>query len=96
MAKGYWIAHITVTDPERYADYVRLDSPVIEAYGGRFLVRGGRSIAPEAPQRDRHVVVEFPDLDTALACYRSEDYQKAAAIRRETSDSDIVIVEGPE
>ena len=96
MPKGYWIAHVTVTDAAHYAEYVRLDSPVVEAYGGRFLVRGGRAVAPETEQRDRHVVVEFPDFDAALACYHSEDYQRAAAIRRETSDSDIVIVEGPE
>jgi uncharacterized protein (DUF1330 family) len=96
MPKGYWIAHVTVTNPEDYAEYVRLDTPVVEEYGGRFIVRGGRSEAPEGPMKERHVVVEFPDYETALACYRSEAYQKAAAIRRANSESDIVIVEGTE
>ncbi len=96
MPKGYWIAHVTVTNPQDYAEYVRLDTPVVEEYGGRFIVRGGRSEAPEGPMKERHVVVEFPDYETALACYRSEAYQKAAAIRRANSESDIVIVEGTE
>ncbi|MEM9145466.1 MAG: DUF1330 domain-containing protein [Pseudomonadota bacterium] len=94
MPKGYWIAHITVTDPEPYKDYIRLDTPVIERFGGRFIVRGGRHETPETPQRDRHVVVEFPDYETALACYRSDDYQTAAEIRLANAQSDIVIIEG--
>jgi len=94
MPKGYWIAHITVKDPEEYAEYVRLDTPVVERFGGKFLVRGGRNETPETKQKDRHVIVEFSDYDTALACYESPDYQRAAKIRRAHSDSDIVIIEG--
>ncbi len=96
MPKGYWIGHITVTDAEAYKEYVALDTPVIERFGGRFLVRGGQSIAPEGAFHERHVVVEFPDYETARACYESEEYQKAAEIRRATSSSAIVIVEGHE
>jgi uncharacterized protein (DUF1330 family) len=94
MPKGYWIVHVTVRNPEAYAEYVRLDTPVVQEFGGRFIVRGGRNSQPETPQRDRHVVVEFPDYDTALACYNSPGYQAAAAIRRANADSDIVIIEG--
>jgi len=94
MAKGYWIAHVTVKNPDEYAEYVRLDTPVVERFGGRFIVRGGRCETPETPQKDRHVVVEFPDYETALACYRSPDYQAAAAIRLAHSDSDFMIIEG--
>lgn len=94
MAKGYWIAHITVTNAEHYPEYVRLDTPIIENWGGKFLVRGGTATAPEGPVKDRHVVVEFKDYETALACYNSPEYQEAAKIRRANSDSDIIVVEG--
>ena len=96
MAKGYWIAHITVTNAENYPEYVRLDTPIIAEWGGRFLVRGGQSSTPESAMKDRHVVVEFKDYATALACYNSPEYQAAAKIRQANADSDIVIVEGPE
>ena len=82
------------SDKENYSEYVRLDTPIIEDFGGKFLVRGGQNTTPEAPQKDRHVVVEFPDYQTAMACYQSEAYQAAAAIRMANSDSDIVIIEG--
>lgn len=94
MKKGYWIAHVTVKDPEAYQEYVRLDTPVVEQFGGVFKVRGGQSTAPEGAMLERHVVVEFPSYEVALECYNSADYQRAAEIRRATSDSQIVIVEG--
>ena len=94
MAKGYLIGHITVKNPDAYAEYVRLDTPILEKYGGRFLVRGGQSEAPETPVKDRHVVIEFPDYETARRCYFSEEYQKVAEIRKANAISDIVIVEG--
>ena len=94
MPKGYWIVHVTVTNAEEYAEYIRLDTPVVERFGGRFIVRGGRNKTPETAQKDRHVIVEFPDYDTALACYHSPDYQRAADIRRANSDSDFLIIEG--
>ena len=56
MPKGYVIGHITVTDPDAYPEYVRLDTPIVEQYGGRFVVRGGQSEAPEGPMKDRQVL----------------------------------------
>ena len=43
MPKGYLICHITVTDPERYPEYVRRDTPILESLGAKFVVRGGTS-----------------------------------------------------
>lgn len=96
MAKGYWIGHITVTDAEAYSEYTRLDTPVIESFGGRFIVRGGQSQVLEGEAKDRHVVIEFPDYATAVACYHSADYKRCAQIRQDSALSDIIIVEGHE
>ena len=48
----------------------------------------------EGVSRDRNVVVEFADCDTALACYGSAEYQAAKAIRNANADADFTIVEG--
>ncbi len=95
MAKGYWIVRISVKDSERYPDYLAAAKPAFEKFGARFLVRGGRYEAMEGTSRERNVVVEFEDYATALACYRSPEYQAAAAIRQATADSDFIIAEGP-
>ena len=94
MPKGYIIAHITVTDPEAYPEYVRLDTPILERLGGQFVVRGGTSEVVEGSANDRHVVVEFPDYAAALAAYHDPEYQKVAEIRRRSADSVIIVVEG--
>jgi uncharacterized protein (DUF1330 family) len=95
MAKGYWIAHVDVTDPEAYKGYVAANAAAFSAYGARFLVRAGAHEAPEGGLGGkRHVVIEFKDYATALACYRSPEYAAALALRKTASIADIVIVEG--
>jgi uncharacterized protein (DUF1330 family) len=94
LPKGYIIGHITVTDPEAYSEYVRLDTPILDALGGRFVVRGGRSEVLEGSANDRHVVIEFPDFASAKAAYHDPEYQKVADIRRRSAESVIILVEG--
>ena len=94
MAKGYWIVHVTVTDPERYAAYLAADALAFARFGARSLVRGGRHEAPEGAALSRHVVIEFESYAQALACYRSPEYQAALPHRLAASESTIVIVEG--
>lgn len=93
--KGYWIAHNDVKDPETYKLYLAANARAFEKFGGKFIVRGGRFEAPQGQLRSRHVVVEFKDYETALACYHSPEYQEAAKIRLQASEGDLVIVEGP-
>lgn len=96
MPKGYWIAHVTVTDPDGYRAYVAANKAAFEKYGGRFLVRGGRCEAPAGGGNERHVVIAFDSYDTALTCYRSPEYQAALKLRMAASHGDTVIVEGVE
>ena len=93
--KAYWIAHVDVTDPEQYQQYTQRAPAAFEAFGGRFLARGGRSEALEGrttPQRS--VVIEFESYERALACYRSDEYQQACAFRQGVARAEVIIVEG--
>jgi uncharacterized protein (DUF1330 family) len=93
--KGYWIAHVTVTNPERYKDYVAANALALQKFNGRFLVRGGMAeVAEGHPAQRRHVVIEFESYAAAKACFDSPEYQAAARIRREASDAELIIVEG--
>ena len=51
--KGYWIAHVDVTDPESYKDYIAANAVAFRQYGGRFLVRGGASETDDHFWRNR-------------------------------------------
>lgn len=94
MPKAYWIARVDVTDPERYPDYISTAAPAMQRHGARFIVRGGPFQAMEGTARARNVVIEFPSMEEALACYHSPEYQAAKAIRETVSQAEIVIVEG--
>ena len=95
MAKGYWIAHVDVADPEAYKAYFAANALVFAKYGARFLVRAGRSTLKEGALRARHVVIEFEDYATALACYESPEYHRALALRKPpVAQGDVLIIEG--
>ena len=89
-----WIAHVTVTDPDAYAGYQALAPAAFAAHGARFLARGGACETLEGPAFDRHVVIEFPTLEAARACYGSESYQRARLTRADAAIAHVVIVEG--
>jgi uncharacterized protein (DUF1330 family) len=92
--KGYWIVHIDVANAEGYKPYMMAAPEALGRFGGRYLVRGGKSEITEGKARSRTVVLEFPSYDAALACYRSDDYQAAKKLRDGKADFDLVIVEG--
>lgn len=94
MAKGYWIAHVDVTNPEGYKEYVALNAKAFEKYGAKFLVRGGQFALKAGQARARHVVLEFKDYATALACYESPEYKAAGAVRDKNSTADVIVIEG--
>ena len=91
-----WIAHVTVTDAERYGKYAELAGPAIAAHGGEFIARGGRYVQLEGPDRSRNVVAKFANLEEAEACYRSDAYQEALSHARGASERELMILEIPE
>ncbi len=94
MPKGYWLAQVEVTNPEGYKDYVAANQAAFRQYGARYVIRAGRYEALEGACRSRLVVIEFPDYETALACYRSPEYQHASTLRQGHATVDIAVVEG--
>ena len=94
MAKGYWIVRIDVTDQAKYDAYKGDNREALAKYGARFLVRGGTFENPEGRSRARNVVIEFRDYQTAVDCYHSPEYQRAAGRRRGGAEFDLIIVEG--
>jgi len=97
MAFGYVIAQIKVTDAEKYPEYVAMVQPILDKFGGEFLVRGGQAEVHEGtPPGDRNVVIRFPSFQAARDWYHSEEYAEAKALRMSASTSVQTIVEGVE
>jgi uncharacterized protein (DUF1330 family) len=94
MPKGYWLPQIDVRDLEGYKAYMAATPPAHEKYHGVALARGGRIEVFEGRARSRCVIREFPDYAAALACYRSDEYQRARQLRLQHSTCDFIIAEG--
>jgi uncharacterized protein (DUF1330 family) len=92
---AYVIVQVDVKDPVRYDDYKKMVPSSIEKFGGRFLVRGGKTQTLEGNwSPKRFVMVEFPDVDRAKAWWASPEYAEAKALRQATSESMLIIAEG--
>jgi uncharacterized protein (DUF1330 family) len=92
---AYLVAHIDVHDPAVFAEYRTRVEPIIEAFGGRYLIRGGALETLEgAEQQRRLVVIEFPSLDAARAFYHSPEYAPVLQLRLASAASEVVLVEG--
>ena len=92
--KAYWIARVTVSNPDQYKFYAEAAPEAFRKYNARFLARGGRCEQLEGQGRPRNVVVEFDSFEDAVACYNSPEYQAAKARRQGAGEAEIVIVEG--
>jgi uncharacterized protein (DUF1330 family) len=92
---GYLIANIKVTDPEGFERYRAGVPAVIAQYGGRYAVRGGTMERLEnADGFNRIIVLEFPSLDAVRAFYSSAEYAPLLKLRIETTESQVVMIEG--
>ncbi len=92
---AYVIADVDITDAQRYADYAAQVPATVEAYGGRFLVRGGATKTIEGNWRPKRlVIIEFPSTDAAQRWYDSTEYRAILGIRHEASTAQMILADG--
>lgn len=92
---AYVIAEIDVTDPEGFAAYREIVPPIVAAFGGRYLARGGAISTLEGDWEPRRLtLLEFPSVEQARAFHDSPEYAEAKALRLRTTNSRLIVVEG--
>ena len=93
---AYWLARAKINDAVEYKKYTDLVPDILANYGGTVLARGGKQEQLEGPEFFlRHIVVEFPSLERALACHQSPEYQEARLFRLNgVGENELVIVDG--
>jgi len=93
---AYNVVEITIKDQDGYnKEYLPLVTKAITDAGGKFIVRGGKTISFEgAAPAPRVVVVQFENLDKLQALYNSAPYKDAIAVGDKYSTQRIFGVEG--
>jgi uncharacterized protein (DUF1330 family) len=95
---AYWIARARILDAERYWNYAQAVPAIVARHGGRVLARGGEHHTMEGrADFTRFVVIEFPSLAAARACWESPEYQAAREHRLHgAGEAEITLVDGGE
>lgn len=98
MPAAYLIVESNITDPETFKRYMAAAPEVVRAFGGEYLVRGGRMQVLEGDwQPPRLTVLRYPSFEQAQAMYDSPAYRHARSLRQgATACFNMVLVEGVE
>jgi uncharacterized protein (DUF1330 family) len=93
---AYNIAEITIKDQDGYnKEYLPLITKALTDAGGKFLIRGGKTISYEgAAPAPRVVVIQFESLDKLQALYNSAPYKDAIAVGDKYATQRIFGAEG--
>lgn len=94
---AYWMARAKINDLAEYTKYTDRVPGILQKFDGKVLARGGDYKTLEGAHHfERYVVIEFPSMADAEACFNSPEYQEAAAFRRagNVGDNELTIVDG--
>ncbi len=92
---AYVIFDIDVKDALTYKEYAGLAPATVEAYGGKYLARAGRTETLEgewAPQR--LVILQFESIERAQQWLDSPEYAPIKKLRHQAAVSNMVAIEG--
>ena len=92
---GYVIVELDVTDPEKFEEYRKLVPPIIEMYGGEYIVRGGETQVLEGDWDPKRIVVlKFESVQRVMEFMNSEEYAPVKQIRLDSANSNVLVVDG--
>jgi uncharacterized protein (DUF1330 family) len=93
---AYAVLEIDVANQDAYLkEFAPIASQAIEAAGGKFLVRGGKTVVIEgAPPKGRVVLSAFDSVEQAQAALASPAYLEARKIGDKYATFRTFVVEG--
>ena len=90
---AYMLVEVAIHSPLLYEEYKEKTPAILQAFEGRFVLRGMPVVALEGTwDHDRLVLLEFPNREKALAWYHSEAYQEAKQIRDKASTARFLLI----
>ena len=92
---AYIIVEVETTDEALMTEYRKHTPGAVAKFGGKFIVRGGKTRSLEGGWKpSRIVVLEFPTYEKAQEFYDSEHYKPILAMRLKAGKSKAIIVDG--
>jgi uncharacterized protein (DUF1330 family) len=92
---AYVIVEIEVQDPVGYEEYKKLAGATVQAHGGKYIVRGGKTEVLEGNWEPKRIVLlEFESMDRAKDWLNCEEYREPRKMRHATAKTNMILVEG--
>jgi len=92
---AYVIVEIDIVDPRGYDEYKNLAGATVEKYGGKYIVRGGKTETLEGDWHPKRIVVlQFESVQRAKDWLNSEEYREPRKMRQRTAKTNMIAVEG--
>jgi len=77
-----------------YTDYIEKVKPIVEKYGGEYMIRTEEVTSLSSLRNpDRVIVIRFPSRKELDSCFASQEYQKIMHERIDNVDARGIIVE---
>ena len=97
MPKGYVFGLLFMDRWDWYEKYLPEVVKLIESHGGKYLASGVKPQMKEgAEQPSAHVLLEFPDLESAENWYEDPAYQPLKELRNSGGRTQLFIFQGNE
>lgn len=92
---AYVIVEIEVTDPVGYEEYKKQAAATVHTYGGKYIVRGGKTEVLEGNWKPKRIVVlEFPTMERAKEWLNCPEYAEPRKLRHKTAKTNMLVIEG--
>ena len=92
---AYVIVEIDIHDPAGYEKYKKLAGATVEKYGGKYIIRGGRTEVLEGDWTPKRIVVlQFDSPQHAKDWLDSEEYREPRKMRHRTARTNMILIEG--
>ena len=92
---AYIIVEVETTDEALMTEYRKHTPGAVAKFGGKFIVRGGKTRTLEGGWTPpRIVVLEFPSYEKAEEFYHSDQYKPILAMRLKAGKSKAILVDG--
>ena len=91
---AYVIGHITVKNPEKWAEYRARVPATLAPWGGEVILRARRVavLSGTHPYSDT-VVIRFPDAEAIAMWYNSAEYQTLIPTREQAAEMVLISYE---
>jgi uncharacterized protein (DUF1330 family) len=91
----YLIIEIKVQDPDLYAEYTEQVLPLVERFGGHYLVRGNEVYPVSGDWHpERLVLMQFASMDQVHDFLTCPEYRALIPLRERASISRSIVAEG--